>query len=60
MAEIQEILHYKDADDDANIKKRMVTTESDALADKLGFLKKIAINEIDTFEKKENKIYQQK
>ena len=60
MTEIQEILHYKDADDDANIKKRMVTTESDALVEKLGLLKKSAINEIEAFEKKENKIIQQK
>ena len=60
MTEIQEILHYKDADDDANIKKRMVTTESDALVEKLGVLKKSAINEIEAFEKKENKIIQQK
>ena len=60
MTEIQEILHYKDADDDANIKKRMVTTESDALVEKLGVLKKSAINEIEAFEKKENRIFQQK
>ena len=60
LTEIQEILHYKDADDDANIKKRIVTSESDALVDKLGMLKKSAINEIEVFEKKENKIYQQK
>ena len=60
MTEIQEILHYKDADDDANIKKRMITTESDALVEKLGVLKKSAINEIEAFEKKENKIFQQK
>ena len=60
MTEIQEILHYKDADDDANIKKRMVATESDALVEKLGVLKKSAINEIEAFEKKENRIFQQK
>ena len=60
MTEIQEILHYKDADDDANVKKRMVTTESDALVEKLGFLKKSAINEIEAFEKKENRNILQK
>jgi hypothetical protein len=60
LTEIQEILHYKDADDDANIKKRIITNESDALVEKLGILKKSAINEIDVFEKKENKIYSQK
>ena len=60
MTEIQEILHYKDADDDANVKKRMVTTESDALVEKLGILKKSAINEIEAFEKKENRLIQQK
>ena len=60
MTEIQEILHYKDADDDANVKKRMVTTESDALVEKLGFLKKSAINEIEAFEKKENRNISQK
>lgn len=60
MTEIQEILHYKDADDDANVKKRMVTTESDALVEKLGFLKKNAINEIEAFEKKENRNISQK
>jgi hypothetical protein len=60
LTEIQEILHYKDADDDANIKKRIITNESDALVEKLGVLKKSAINEIDVFEKKENKIYSQK
>ena len=60
MAEIQEILHYKDADDDANLKKRIITSESDALVEKLGALKKSVINEIELFEKKENKIIQQK
>ena len=33
LTEIQEILHYKDADDDANVRKRNVTSESDALVD---------------------------
>ena len=60
MTEIQEILHYKDADDDANIKKRIVTNESDALVEKLGTLKKFTINEIEAFEKKENRITQNK
>ena len=60
LTEIQEILNYKDADDDANLKKRIVTGESDSLVDRLKFAKKAAINEIDTFEKKENKIYLQK
>ena len=53
-------MYYKDADDDANLKKRIVTGESDSLVDRLKFAKKAAINEIDTFEKKENKIYLQK
>jgi hypothetical protein len=60
LTEIQEILNYKDADDDANLKKRIVTGESDSLVDRLKFAKKSAINEIDTFEKKENKIFLQK
>jgi len=60
LTEIQEVLHYKDADDDANIKKKQTTVESDNLVDKLGFMKKNAINEIEAFEKKENKIYSQK
>ena len=60
LTEIQEILHYKDADDDANLKKRIVTSESDALADRLGIMKRAAINEIEAFEKRENKIFQQK
>ena len=60
LTEIQEILNYKDADDDANLKKRIVTGESDSLVDRLKFAKKTAINEIDTFEKKENKIFLQK
>ena len=61
LTEIQEILHYKDFDDDANIKKRIVTGESDALADRLGVMKKSAINEIEAFEKKEkNKTFPQK
>ena len=61
LTEIQEILHYKDFDDDANIKKRIVTGESDALADRLGVMKKSSINEIEAFEKKEkNKTFPQK
>ena len=60
LTEIQEVLHYKDADEDANTKKKTTTVESDNLVDKLGYLKKIAINEIDAFEKKENKIYLKK
>ena len=60
LTEIQEILHYKDADDEANLKKRIVTSESDALADRLGIMKRAAINEIEAFEKRENKIFQQK
>ena len=54
------MLHYKDADEDANTKKKQTTVESDNLVDRLGFLKKIAINEIEAYEKKENKIYSQK
>ena len=54
LTEIQEILHYKDADDECNLKKRNVTSESDALADRFGVLKKATINEIEAFEKKEN------
>ena len=57
LTEIQEVLHYKDADEDANVKKKQTTYESDNLVDKLGFMKKAAINEIDAFEKKVNKIY---
>ena len=53
LAEIQEILHYKDADDDANIKKRIVTNESDALVEKIGAMKKSVINEIEAYEKKQ-------
>ena len=60
LTEIQEVLHYKDADEDANTKKKQTTVESDNLVDRLGFLKKIAINEIEAYEKKENKIYSQK
>ena len=60
LTEIQEVLHYKDLDEDANVKKKQTTVESDNLVDKLGYLKKNAINEIDAYEKKENKIYAQK
>ena len=60
LTEIQEVLHYKDTDEFANTKKKLTTVESDNLVDKLGYLKKAAINEIDAFEKKENKIYSQK
>ena len=60
MTEIQEVLHYKEVDEDTHIKKKQTTVESDNLVDKLGFMKKNAINEIDAFEKKENKIYSQK
>ena len=57
LTEIQEVLHYKDADEEAYTKKKQTTFESDNLVDKLGFMKKAAINDIDAFEKKENKIY---
>ena len=57
LTEIQEVLHYKDADEEANTKRKQTTVESDNLVDKLGILKKFTINEIDAFEKKENKIY---
>ena len=60
LTEIQEVLHYKDADEEANTKRKQTTVESDNLVDKLGILKKFTINEIDAFEKKENKIYLQK
>ena len=60
LTEIQEVLHYKDADEEANTKRKQTTVESDNLVDKLGILKKFTINEIDAFEKKENKIYSQK
>ena len=60
LTEIQEVLHYKDADEEANTKRKQTTIESDNLVDKLGILKKFTINEIDAFEKKENKIYLQK
>jgi len=60
LTEIQEILHYKDADDECNLKKRNITSESDALADRFGVLKKATINEIEAFEKKENKFLLQK
>ena len=56
LTEIQEVLHYKDADEEANTKRKQTTVESDNLVDKLGILKKFTINEIDAFEKKENKI----
>ena len=57
LTEIQEVLHYKDADEEAYTKKKQTTFESDNLVDKLGYMKKAAINDIDAFEKKENKIY---
>ena len=60
LTEIQEVLHYKDADEEANTKKKLTTYESDNLVEKLGYLKKAAINEIDAYEKRENKIYFQK
>ena len=60
LTEIQEVLHYKDVDEDANTKKKQTTFESDNLIDKLGYMKKAAINDIDAYEKKENKIYSQK
>ena len=60
LTEIQEVLHYKDADEEANIKRKQTTVESDNLVDKLAALKKFTISEIDAFEKKENKIYLQK
>ena len=60
LTEIQAVLHYKDTDEETNTKKKTTTVESDNLVDKLGYLKKAAINEIDAFEKKENKIYSQK
>lgn len=60
LTEIQEVLHYKDADEEANTKRKQTTVESDNLVDKLGILKKFTINEIDAFEKKENKIYLKK
>ena len=60
LTEIQEVLHYKDTDEEANTKRKQTTVESDNLVDKLGTLKKFTINEIDAFEKKENKIYLQK
>ena len=57
LTEIQKVLHYKDADEEAYTKKKQTTFESDNLVDKLGYMKKAAINDIDAFEKKENKIY---
>jgi hypothetical protein len=60
LTEIQEVLHYKDADDNANVKRKQTTYESDNLIDKLESMKKLTINEIDVYEKNENKIYERK
>ena len=40
MTEIQEVLHYKDVDEDAHIKKKQTTVESDNLVDTLNEIRK--------------------